>query len=119
MYWIVNLVDRQVEVYEQLTGASPSPTFGQQRIDKSGDAVAVVLGGATVGTVAVTELLLCVLVFLEELDGVAEDLQTVAFGLKAVAGPVRVLRGKEVPVRVWHQTHRPAGRVADAGDVVL
>ena len=31
VYWIVNLVDRQIEVYEQPTGASPSPTYGVQR----------------------------------------------------------------------------------------
>jgi Uma2 family endonuclease len=57
VYWIVNLVDRQVEVYEQPTGASPSPTYGTQRQYRPGDAVPVVLDGTTVGTIPVDELL--------------------------------------------------------------
>jgi Uma2 family endonuclease len=57
VYWIVNLVGRQIEVYEQPTGASPSPTYGMQRQYKPGDAVPVVLGGVSVGTVPVADLL--------------------------------------------------------------
>jgi len=57
VYWIVNLVHRQVEVYEQPTGASPSPTYGLQKIYKSGDSISFVLGGVNVGTVAVVDLL--------------------------------------------------------------
>jgi len=57
VYWIVNLVDQQVEVYEQPTGASPSPTYGLQKIYKSGDSISVVLGGVNAGAVAVVDLL--------------------------------------------------------------
>lgn len=57
VYWIVNLVDRQVEVYEQPTGASPSPTYGSQKICKSGDSISVVLGSVNAGAVAVVDLL--------------------------------------------------------------
>jgi Uma2 family endonuclease len=57
VYWIVNLVDRQVEVYEQPTGASPSPTYGSQKIYKSGDSILVVLGGVNAGALAVVDLL--------------------------------------------------------------
>ena len=57
VYWIVNLVDRQVEVYEQPTGASPSPTYASQRIYKPGDTIPVSLGGVNAGTVAVVDLL--------------------------------------------------------------
>jgi Uma2 family endonuclease len=57
VYWIVNLIDRQVEVYEQPSGASPSPTYGSLRTYKPGDAVPVVLAGTTVGSVAVADLL--------------------------------------------------------------
>lgn len=57
VYWIVNLVDRQVEVYEQPTGSSPSPTYGLQRIYKPGDVVPVLLGGLSVGAIAVVDLL--------------------------------------------------------------
>jgi Uma2 family endonuclease len=57
VYWIVNLVDRQVEVYEQPTGASPSPTYGSQRIYKPGDSIPVSLAGVNAGAVAVVDLL--------------------------------------------------------------
>jgi Uma2 family endonuclease len=57
VYWIVNLVDRQVEVYEQPTGASPSPTYGTQRQYKPGDSVPVVLGGVSVGKIPVVDVL--------------------------------------------------------------
>jgi Uma2 family endonuclease len=57
VYWIVNVVDGQVEVYEQPTGTSPSPTYGTQRLFRPGDAVPVVLDGATVGTIPVADLL--------------------------------------------------------------
>ncbi len=57
VYWIVNLVDRQIEVYEQPTGNSPSPTYAVQRQFKLGDVVPFVLDGVAVGTIPVTDLL--------------------------------------------------------------
>jgi Uma2 family endonuclease len=57
VYWIVNLIDRQVEVYEQPSGDSPSPSYGSHRTFKPGDAVPVVLAGASVGSIAVADLL--------------------------------------------------------------
>jgi Uma2 family endonuclease len=57
VYWIVNVVDRQVEVFEQPTGASPSPTYGTQRVFKPGDSIPLVLGGANLGTIPVADLL--------------------------------------------------------------
>jgi len=56
-YWIVNLVDRQVEVYEQPSGVSPSPSYGNRRTFLVGDSVPVVLDGVTVGTIPVVDLL--------------------------------------------------------------
>jgi Uma2 family endonuclease len=58
VYWIVNLVDRQIEVHEQPSGPSPSPSYGTRRTFKLGDAVPFVLGGATAGTtIPVVDLL--------------------------------------------------------------
>ncbi len=57
VYWIVNLIDRQVEVYEQASGASPSPTYGTRRTYKPGDAIPVALGGVSLGTLPVDDLL--------------------------------------------------------------
>lgn len=57
VYWIVNLIDRQVEVYEQPSGTSPSPSYGSHRTFKPGDAVPIVLGGTGVGGIPVADLL--------------------------------------------------------------
>lgn len=65
VYWVVNLVDRRVEVFTDPTGPDPAPgspggdePHYQSRQDyPAGTAVPVVLDGVTVGTVAVDELL--------------------------------------------------------------
>ena len=56
VYWIVNLMDRRVEVYTQPRGGK-SPTYKQRTDYGPDDAVPVVVAGKTVGTVAVKELL--------------------------------------------------------------
>lgn len=53
VYWIVNRVDRQVEVF---TG--PSPVGYQTRVDfKPGERVPVVIDGRQVGEIAVEDML--------------------------------------------------------------
>src|SRR5262249_30190275 len=56
-YWIVNLIDRQVEVYTAPSGPTANPAFGQRVDYRVGDSVALVLDGASVAQVAVQELL--------------------------------------------------------------
>lgn len=56
VYWIVNLVDRRVEVYTQPRGGK-NPTYKQRTDYGPDDAVPVVVGGKTVGTIAVKDLL--------------------------------------------------------------
>jgi Uma2 family endonuclease len=56
-YWIVNLVDRRVEVFSQPTGPAPVPAYGSFQTYLPGDAVPLVLDGAAVGTVPVSDLL--------------------------------------------------------------
>jgi Uma2 family endonuclease len=52
-YWIVNLVDRQLEIY-----TDPSATgYRQERILKPDEQVAVVLDGTEIGRIAVSDLL--------------------------------------------------------------
>jgi Uma2 family endonuclease len=53
VYWIINLVDRQVEVYTSPT----SDGYGLMQIYKLGENVPVVLEGIVVGHVAVADLL--------------------------------------------------------------
>jgi Uma2 family endonuclease len=56
-YWIVNIPDRQVEVYTNPTGATAAPGYAHCQTYKSGSAVPLVLDGATVGQVPVDELM--------------------------------------------------------------
>ena len=56
-YWIVNLVDRQVEVYTQPSGPPVPPSYASVQTYQSGDRVLVVLDAVTVATVAVADLL--------------------------------------------------------------
>jgi Uma2 family endonuclease len=53
IYWIINLVDRQVEVY-----SDPRPgEYGSQQVFMPGQAVPVVIDGRPVGQIAVDDIL--------------------------------------------------------------
>jgi len=56
-YWIVNLVDRQVEVYSQPSGPTAAPGYADRQDYRSGDAAQLVLDGSVIGTIAVDDLL--------------------------------------------------------------
>ncbi len=56
-YWIVNLVDRQIEVYTLPSGATSTPAFGQRQDYRSGDAVPLLLDASVVGNILVHDLL--------------------------------------------------------------
>jgi len=56
VYWIVNLVDRRVEVYTQPKGGK-NPGYKTRTDYGPGDSIPVVVGGKKVGTIAVKELL--------------------------------------------------------------
>lgn len=57
VYWIVNLIDRRVEVYTDPTGPADLPQYQTRQDYPAGTAVPVVLDGVAVGTVPVDELL--------------------------------------------------------------
>ncbi|MCY2993949.1 MAG: Uma2 family endonuclease [Planctomycetota bacterium] len=57
VYWIVNLVDRQIEVFTQPSGPGERPDYGTRQIFLAGDELAVVLDGSEMGRIAVHELL--------------------------------------------------------------
>jgi len=64
VYWIVNLVDRRVEVFTDPTGPTPpagatdpDPHYRTRTDYPAGSAVPVVLNGVAVGTIPVDELL--------------------------------------------------------------
>lgn len=56
-YWIVNLNDRQIEVYTAPSGPTPSPGYGQRVDYRVGDQVPLVLDGATAAAIPVQDLL--------------------------------------------------------------
>jgi Uma2 family endonuclease len=57
VYWIVNLVDRQIEVYTNPTGPDPSPGYRQRLDYLLSQSVPLVLDGQWVAQVAVRDLL--------------------------------------------------------------
>ena len=57
VYWIINLVDRRVEVYTQPSGPTAAPAYGAFQTFQPGDDVPLVLDGATVGAVPVRDVL--------------------------------------------------------------
>jgi hypothetical protein len=56
VYWVVNLVDRRVEVYTQPKGGK-NPAYRQRTDYGPDDEVPVVVGGKELGRIAVKELL--------------------------------------------------------------
>lgn len=57
VYWIINLVDRRVEVYTQPSGPTAAPSYGAMQTFTPGTAVPLVLDGNTVAAVPVADLL--------------------------------------------------------------
>jgi Uma2 family endonuclease len=56
-YWIINLVDRRVEVYSQPSGPTAVPAYQAFQTYQPGDLLPLVLDGNTVATIAVADLL--------------------------------------------------------------
>lgn len=56
-YWIINLVDRQVEAYSDPTGPGAVPAYRQRQDYGVNDAVPLVIEGREVGRIGVTDLL--------------------------------------------------------------
>lgn len=56
-YWIVNLVDRRIEVYTQPSGPTVVPAYAAFQLYQPSDAVPIILDGVAVGTIPVADLL--------------------------------------------------------------
>lgn len=57
VYWIVNLVDEQIEVFTDPTGPTKRPDYRQPEIYKPGDSVAVILEGKEMGRIEESAIL--------------------------------------------------------------
>jgi Uma2 family endonuclease len=57
VYWIINLIDRQIEVHEQPSGPTAAPAYAKMTTYQAGDSIPLVLDGNTVATFPVQDLL--------------------------------------------------------------
>lgn len=57
VYWIINLVDRQVEVYTQPSGPTAAPAYGQQATFPPGSLLALELEGSLIARFPVSDLI--------------------------------------------------------------
>ena len=57
VYWIVNLIDRCVEVFSEPSGQAAPPTYDVKQVFKEGDSVPLLLRGHEVGRIDVDEML--------------------------------------------------------------
>jgi len=56
-YWIINLIDRQIEAYSGPSGPGPNPHYSQRTDYRSGSHIPLVLDGIEVAQIAVDDLL--------------------------------------------------------------
>lgn len=57
VYWVVNVVDMQVEVHEQPSGPTADPGYGAVTVYKPGDAISFVVDGVERGPIPVGDLI--------------------------------------------------------------
>lgn len=57
IYWIINLVDRQIEVHSQPSGPAANPAYASLQTYRIGDSVPLILDGNTAATIPVADLL--------------------------------------------------------------
>lgn len=57
-YWIVNLIDHQIEVYRQPTAKAKTPTYSQRQDYGMADSVPLLIEGEVIGTIPVAEIIM-------------------------------------------------------------
>lgn len=57
VYWVVNVIDKQIEVFTQPSGSGAAPAYTRHDVYAVGTSVPVVLDGNTVGDIAVADLM--------------------------------------------------------------
>jgi len=57
IYWIVNLVDTQIEVYTDPTGPAKRPNYRHDQIYKPGDSIPLVFDGKEIAKIDVNDIL--------------------------------------------------------------
>jgi Uma2 family endonuclease len=57
VYWIINLIDRCVEIYTRPDPAAKEPTYLDKQIRSDSDSIMLTIAGKELGTISVKELL--------------------------------------------------------------
>ena len=57
VYWIINLQQRQVEVYTEPTGEEEQATYQQEKIYQESDSVPIIIGDKELGKIIVADIL--------------------------------------------------------------
>jgi Uma2 family endonuclease len=57
VYWIINLVDHQIELYTDPTGPDAAPAYRAHQVYKPGDSVPFVVDGRELGPIPAADLL--------------------------------------------------------------
>jgi len=57
VYWIINIGDRQIEVFSDPTGPSPKPKYRDSQIYRNGESVPVIIAGKEVGKLRASDML--------------------------------------------------------------
>jgi Uma2 family endonuclease len=57
VYWVVNVIDKQIEVFTQPSGPGDAPAYAQRDVFTVGTSAPAVLDGNTVGSIAVAEVM--------------------------------------------------------------
>lgn len=57
IYWIVNLIERRVQVYTRPSGPAEEPGYGHRQDVAAGESLPVIVDGKEVGRVAVADIL--------------------------------------------------------------
>ena len=56
-YWIINLVDRVLEVYTDPSGPDPNPAYRHREVYHRGDSVPLIIVGQEIARIPVSEFL--------------------------------------------------------------
>jgi Uma2 family endonuclease len=56
-YWLINLVDKQIEVYSQPSGPASEPAFAKRHDYRAGEMIPIQLDGNRIGSIAAADLL--------------------------------------------------------------
>ena len=103
-YWIVNLIDRQLEVYTQPAGPGAAAGYASVQVHGLGTSVPLILDGVTLGQIAVDDLLApgAVITTERERDGRRIDVPAFRMGRDDIWGATAMVLAEFLVVLGWN-----------------